>query len=1636
MLQMDQFHIMALDIPSRFHPDKSIRISDLMDEPKVRADVRMQRSLLQHVPPPDTAPSSAPQLSVLRSATPAKIGDKPEVLAAILSAMPEKDTGTVMKYIEQGRRKSTRIQTGLIGQTTLSKPVLIDDGLIWNLVIQNASHDSFQTWSQSTKPADKYIQLATWVLLNSNDLDSKATAVAAAVALGVPDPKQLTKHDPSICRVIKNAGTRAVMPDVVNLLLPITLGTMDASAIDKFFVTRNLTRGYVDRMTAFKGIPVAYKGMAILEWLSSNATGTESDSPNAPLIKDEASRRFGQYRAQYGAPPDFSSESIVPNVQAGAEVDFINQAFTRVMTSVEGTHGYIDPKLRKELKGIAELIEGKLLPSKRSYLNLYGRLEAQTPGKYADIITRTQSDIEEYENALRNFHEMFSTDTTDLAAQLKALYTRAADLEKSGLIGNDEYVQITTIDIPNMQDRLRAGLSGKGKGYPIVNRRITAKLASELYETRAKDLEKYAEAHSNATWAMHPMHCPFGRIAIDLLSDLAKLDLRVSRFKSAVRYLHTTIIPKLRARADRDYAQLIEVACQNSSSFAPQHLIDAIRSKDPLPFHEMHTTLSEIEKSIVRAPELLTLARKIFDSQLALGHVPVGQDQSTMNLATPMSNYAMNQIRALLSAYNVALPPPPEPEPQQQPLAEPEPMHQEPPAMLPPPPLFQPDWNAVDDTGYLGSIYDDPFLAELNYMPPPLHSEQPEVAVAEPGESDILMQIFSELPEVPTTSGLAALMSHSEANTGVMEVDESGPHGSPPQQLEQEQTLPNVVPPPGDQPAPQQQQQGEDLTLQDAELGLLDVVESGSEMIEGSTSENRVRYTTVLQPNQYSGLGACPAVVPGAVVPAGHMRTRISFVPSATPSDMLMTTVGRALALAPDDPNTTRRAYAVIVSPILNMLREYGRLIPDYTYGDNHSVRGLSTILRYTAQGAPPFPSFPFSEIDTFTTRFNNVIRQYPLRIGLEVKKRHEFACLSKCSGLTDMLPDGMDMNIENAFSPVWFNVTEDGAHSLGSSAPLDSVVVPFWSPMPDVMNARPPEFSVPDGFIMPNTLSTKKTMRSTGVQELSKIDRSAYASFNSTWRQDAYGNRIFLVPKGRIEPGACAYRLGRFVSKCNSVNDMYYAWQAEMGSFEDVKGKAVFMPRQHVSLVFSHSSSMARMQFNNRAQTPGSPILINGPHMQNYCGTILVKCCVPAECPTSGYENGPWYCGVFGTFDGTLRSFLDGPDMEMHDIYGGGGYENLRSEMLKYSSNGIVPYDMRFKPTHKHTPLDYWSRMITFVHVMRDVLDDIEAVLKSHAHIMIGVCPENFVYDTRGMSLANVANSLYLKSPAGLDHSAAYFRSTNYDIAMARRFMRRDFYNFKMLGIGSSCNFSYANVKNAQKDAGSRCLPLDMPSVFAEYPSRHASDPFLPHNVVNMSPSLSQQQLADNRISITCEQSIILARYVFFKMGLCAPDAYMFAAHLQSSLRGAVTGQQPQLGACFSMLAGYAYDTHDIGLLFAQEPEISSLQGYPPFAVPEFIRDMLTANYPTPVTTELNQRLIEITTLLGENTEINDLGSDPANVAVAFALGTYTPRNKDMYTRFSRLRGLASRVIEIVNSTVPPESRTMPDQIDITPLT
>jgi hypothetical protein len=764
----------------------------------------------------------------------------------------------------------------------------------------------------------------------------------------------------------------------------------------------------------------------------------------------------------------------------------------------------------------------------------------------------------------------------------------------------------------------------------------------------------------------------------------------------------------------------------------------------------------------------------------------------------------------------------------------------------------------------------------------------------------------------------------------------------------------------------------------------------------------------------------------------------------------MMVALGASLNRDPSDDSRLMWAYSAVVTDLLRMLREHDRLDYDYTHAFVSHVEGLSAIPLFTGRAdgamtvtaAEMFPSFPFCELDRLNRHVFLLARAFPMRLRAppatyELFGEHRFVAEGHRASSVQISP-AAPIVLAGAFLPVWFNgdgPETDATFDLG--VPMSEGVFPEWSPMPDAMNARPASHRVPDQFIMPNALEPRVTTATRVRQAIPGRFRNGK---EISWRQNAYSNRVFLVPDGRVVPGTCAYRMGRFVAGCTVPNDMSYSWQAELGSFESVvvedgRRLLIYVPRQHVCLVFAHAGNpWTRLQFNNRCvpadgQHP-RPSLSPSSSMQTFCGTIVVRCCVSEECvDTCRVENGPWQCGVFRTFDGTLRTFLDGPDVELHDVSGGAGpmRENLRGELLRFACGGPVPYDMRFGARHDMDAAEYWSRFVTFVHVVDRIMSCVaEVAIGDNFGSFPAICPENFVYSTGGLSLANVAGSLYLVSPVKKTNSdAVYCRVTGYDIQLARRFMRRDLYDFKMLGACGSCSASYATIPAVMEDSRRRFLPSDIVSVRDEYPDRHVGDRFLPcKNLANMTPSTVVAQ----RDALIVVQTIIMIRYIFFEMGLCGRSCYAAAAEMQVSPKPVSIAGEGREGV---RLFDRAYDAHDLGIVFAQRLIPRAVLD-DMFSFSEHHRMLGSLPAPTETSTILLDDIGRMLGILSQETELEAMSR---LTRTDYASRDAAAINGAMMSRFRGLGDSVSRIVNTLNSRRPGGSDSMTEQLDATPM-
>jgi hypothetical protein len=1082
--------------------------------------------------------------------------------------------------------------------------------------------------------------------------------------------------------------------------------------------------------------------------------------------------------------------------------------------------------------------------------------------------------IEEHREVLHRYDEMSSeSSTVTIRDQLKKYQSELIELERTGRWisgeGQKSYENLMQTVIPNLNARLRAYHAFNGsKAASIVLSRINTPESLRQYRARLPVFNNLSDRHSSNTWqnaiVSDGMRCPMGR-EISILTDMMLvLESKVERFKRVVDHDVRSEISKLGKSTDPNWVGVLAEA----SPFLVNPLLSML-AEENMP----------AQANIVRACTI-SLDDVLQPLAYAVGHV---EDMKIKNVNTPIFVYVKEYLIPFLTSYGAtmsaaAAPPPGDVEG----------------ATFP--------WRSfVMQDPYLNLL--DPKISNSSFSQfytvgdddvPPVESVGEEEGAAMTDDDDISNVLTSEdIEDAYGKTEYDIFISSHERET----ITETPPY----------------------------------LTTH--------WVLSGSNMVADCSRE-----------------GVVPTNFDGRLrdMMATFRRSHVvSTVFLRQPVDMWVT-LGRMMAIKKKggafDPGyfgTLTNVYVATCVPLSRILHEYRRLSCGYDRIP-HAVPGVTALCVYTRDALKDgykilFPTFPFIEITNFTNRCNFMMRQFPLRYTL-ARDESPIRCVEKCVTTSTMVLPDTTLPFEDAqtYLPVWFNGDAGDALKPMHPMPPDGMVVPLWSPMPDAMNAREPEYSVPSEFVLPSALFTIARRIVPVISSISSISSTYGKSFRTRWSQHMYDNRVFLVPGGKPALNSCGYRMGRFISNCEFQNDLSYAWQAESGNFIGAAGGGlVFVPRQHVAMVFSHcANAQSRCQFNNRSSgIGGRPSPLVSSMLQGFSGVLCARFCIPSACRTSAVENGPWHCGIFGSFDGTLRSFLEGPDIEMCDATDDGAPNNDRDKFLMFACNNASPNFSRFRMLSSMPAIEYWSRLVTFMHVMDGVLGCISNVVRENVGSMPAVCPENFAYDTNGLSLSNIANSLYLRAAYNVPHQSAiaYSRTSRYDIHLMRRFNRRFAYNYRMLGIGSSCGRMYVEDAAMRGDSASRFMLSDLPRIMEEFPRRHASDRFVPTLFVNAVATLMNGATTDaQRVAISknldamCRtivfsQAIVLARYVFFRMGLCRPDLYIQTANLQSDHRSTFVDYIRQQCAKNHVdptvdcgLAGYAYDSHDMGLVSA----------------------------------------------------------------------------------------------------------------------
>lgn len=423
------------------------------------------------------------------------------------------------------------------------------------------------------------------------------------------------------------------------------------------------------------------------------------------------------------------------------------------------------------------------------------------------------------------------------------------------------------------------------------------------------------------------------------------------------------------------------------------------------------------------------------------------------------------------------------------------------------------------------------------------------------------------------------------------------------------------------------------------------------------------------------------------------------------------------------------------------------------------------------------------------------------------------------------------------------------------------------WSPVPSLIETRNPhnllrnrDYILPEIAIMMLN-SNKKIL----------------------WKLKSIKDRVLLIPNGANGENGCGYRMGRFVCCGLGDEDAYYAWMAEMGKFNGY----YFYPLQNVTIYFTSLTGQS-----DAAQFARKERMNKHPMLTSVCGYVQVSCCVPGE--GNEYESQVWLGAVSPShIDGSLRTFLDGPDMEMSaDCDSASVSDEFLSKAPAYSYFTTPNYKSNKRFRYGTMDMrELWSRTLTAVYTFDWIIKACAPVLDSEAR-GCNICPEEFVYTAGGFTISG--------GPSGMwgDEGRLYRRIGQVKIGW-NRYMRRSLvYQYSALGIGGTC---VAPLSISSCDYYMRCAGAS--GDFSNYPYEHTADPFVPYWALRPEfRAWADAQTARKkeygiiiRRVVIYQQLLILLRYIALKMSLGmtytpsrgAPqdNIYMAMAEMQFSI-------------------------------------------------------------------------------------------------------------------------------------------------------
>lgn len=261
----------------------------------------------------------------------------------------------------------------------------------------------------------------------------------------------------------------------------------------------------------------------------------------------------------------------------------------------------------------------------------------------------------------------------------------------------------------------------------------------------------------------------------------------------------------------------------------------------------------------------------------------------------------------------------------------------------------------------------------------------------------------------------------------------------------------------------------------------------------------------------------------------------------------------------------------------------------------------------------------------------------------------------------------------------------------------------------------------------------------------------------------------------------------------------------------------------------------------------------------------------------------------VYDAFDGTLMTYLHGPDIEKKTCVVRDDRAIEHREQLEHflTYNKPIFGDYRFTKGIAVTPNDYASALQSFVYLAYNLTELFNRAKSDMTAYYFRISPHNIVYSTHGISCANLNGNLYVGSGASKVPSKQE-KIQNKELLRVislgmidfyRTSHKKECYDWKFLNLALIANLDSTRQIEDPASHFARC-------------------------------SMHQVTLQTDPVNYQWYQMHNLLRYVYYHMGLCASNVY--ENHTQML-------KHPE-EIVFRSNGKYAYEQKDTGFLFLCE--------------------------------------------------------------------------------------------------------------------